>query len=177
MNIAEANLEKWIPVDASPLIRESRSVEPLAFAEKGGFTVSLSPYDVPEAMRGRTDENGRCFIIEFKYLTPSEPMAEAETGTDLVKIYLGKNSGRIYSIRACTHEGEHNVFSVQLKSNVQKALENLEQNATSDFGPRQRVKVIEDLTQIIYARAHAVTKSAATANPTLVKPSGSPNTD
>ena len=129
MNTAELDFGRWIPVDGSAFIRKSQSVEP-AFAEREGeLTVSLSPYDVPEAMRGRPDEGGRCFIIDFKYLTPSEPIAEAETDTDLVKIYLGKNSGRIYSIRACTDEGQRNVFSVQLESNVQNALEKLEQDA------------------------------------------------
>jgi hypothetical protein len=172
MNTAELDFGRWIPVDGSAFIRKSQSVEP-AFAEREGeLTVSLSPYDVPEAMRGRPDEGGRCFIIDFKYLTPSEPIAEAETDTDLVKIYLGKNSGRIYSIRACTDEGQRNVFSVQLESNVQNALEKLEQEASLDFGPRQRVKVIEDLTRV-YVQAHAAATSSATAKLTLVKPSGS----
>jgi hypothetical protein len=101
-------------------------------------------------MREHTDDKGLWYILEFKYLTPSEPQAEIEIrdgGT--VMVNRGKNSGRIYSIWAREAEGSKPVHVVQLRSNVRNALEVLEKQADQDdFGSLQRVRIIEELVPV-----------------------------
>jgi hypothetical protein len=64
-----------------------------------GVTVQLmlSPLDVPNATRARVDDETSDFIVEFKYLSGSEPMITLPQG-DGVSFVLGKNSRKIYQI-------------------------------------------------------------------------------
>lgn len=58
--------------------------------------VFLSPYDVPEAVRGIRDERSNHFVIEFKYIGGEEPV-ETELQGDLA-FKIGKHSKRLYKI-------------------------------------------------------------------------------
>jgi hypothetical protein len=59
--------------------------------------VSLSPYDVPQAIRGYEDKEKHWFIIELKYLT-EEPIIEKQPD-EFTRIEIGRNSNRIYRIK------------------------------------------------------------------------------
>jgi hypothetical protein len=56
----------------------------------------VSPYDIPEAIRGYFHKSKERFVIEFKYIgyEPTTPKVEDRYTTLLV----GKNSGRLYGI-------------------------------------------------------------------------------
>ena len=58
--------------------------------------LSVSPYDIPEAVRGYFSEVKDRFVVEFKYMAyePTETKSE-DRYTSLV---LGKNSRRLYAI-------------------------------------------------------------------------------
>jgi len=62
------------------------------------FHISISPYDIPQAVRGRYDEQARHFVIEFKYLS-MESTCHSRVDEHVV-LKLGEKSGRIYSIHA-----------------------------------------------------------------------------
>lgn len=58
--------------------------------------LSVSPYDVPEAVRGFFDKQNNKFIIEFKYIG-SEPTA-IRTSEPHIGLRIGENSGRLYGL-------------------------------------------------------------------------------
>jgi hypothetical protein len=57
----------------------------------------ISPLDVPNASRARVDDETSDFIVEFRYLSGSEPKVVMPQH-DGVSFMLGKNSGKIYQI-------------------------------------------------------------------------------
>ena len=61
-------------------------------------SASVSPYDVPDAMRAymRPDDSSM-FTIEFRYAT-AEPIEYRKSGA--VTLGIGRNSGRLYQICA-----------------------------------------------------------------------------
>jgi hypothetical protein len=66
--------------------------------EKGlAYTVFVSPYDVPHAVRGMYDDDDHIFIIEFRYIQdePIRLMAWDENTT----LRLGKHSGRLFGLQ------------------------------------------------------------------------------
>lgn len=67
-----------------------------------GVEVELyaSPYDVPEAVRARFDEEKNRFIIEFKYVGSE---ATQVCVFDHVAYTVGKTSGRLYGMEIDVH--------------------------------------------------------------------------
>lgn len=64
-------------------------------------TLFLSPFDVPKAVRGHYDEKHKQFVIEFRYLSGADDLAEPVKETvveDHFRFYDGKLSHRIYRI-------------------------------------------------------------------------------
>jgi hypothetical protein len=85
----------WLPAESATL--EKASIE--SEREVGGvrFKVTLSPYDIPQAVRSFLDDNGHVYIIELKYLT-EEPTTE-KIHNEFACIDVGQHSGRIYKIK------------------------------------------------------------------------------
>ena len=83
---------KWVRVDPTEVERDiasrkGRGVELRLF---------LSPYDVPDAVRGRYDSNLGRFVIEFRYIQEEE--WERDEHHEYITLRLGKNSRRILGI-------------------------------------------------------------------------------
>lgn len=87
--------------------------------------ISLSPYDIPVAVRGYTEED-QFYVIEFRYLT-DEPV-EVEKRGNLLQCGVGVNSGRIYRVCIDIHELKKFVQSDAVK-NVYGALEQFPHNS------------------------------------------------
>lgn len=83
--------------------------------------VLVSPYDIPEAVRGYLDEQQECFVIEFKYIS-SEPTIERAQDEN-VTLRVGRNSGRLYAIHLDVRK--FNPSNVQLRLEVAEALRNV----------------------------------------------------
>lgn len=85
---------EWQEVDAS-LFRDTSTT-----SKKKGivFTVSLSPYDIPEKFRGYYCQSRKVFVFEFRYII-SEPLFE-ERLSDAVVVFRGESSKRIHRIEA-----------------------------------------------------------------------------
>lgn len=64
------------------------------------IAVGLSPYDVPDGVRGYYSPTIKRFIIDFKYLnSPTEQLTpHVPHDDDEVSLITGKRSGRLYSI-------------------------------------------------------------------------------
>src|SRR2546421_147313 len=103
---------RWIPLDPKTL--DAKQEE----ASQGmHFEFSLSPYDIPQSVRGHYCEDIKRFVIEFKYIT-EEPLNERKLAGH-VTVQEGKNSGRLYKvfvdvdalniglISAAIHEARH----------------------------------------------------------------------
>jgi hypothetical protein len=58
--------------------------------------LSLSPYDLPEAVRGSFDDSLQKFIIEFKYVQ-GEEWTRRPAG-DYAILRVGRNSNRLYGL-------------------------------------------------------------------------------
>ena len=82
---------RWLRVDPATFDRHEtvvgRGVE---------FHVFLSPYDLPEAVRGAFDRATNRFVIEFRYVT-DEPTATVAADKH-VTLFIGKNSKRLRRI-------------------------------------------------------------------------------
>lgn len=84
----------WIALEPELLNQNQPHVE------KSGVevVVGLSPFDVPEAVRGYQDDILRRFIIEFRYLGESERRLPQQID-DHVSLRVGENSKRLYEIQ------------------------------------------------------------------------------
>ncbi len=85
-------MNTWLPV-------QEREFDKSNSKTHDGITiqVSLSPYDIPEAVRGFREANTPWFVIEFRYIS-SEPTRTQELDQNLALI-LGRHSGRLFAIR------------------------------------------------------------------------------
>ena len=85
--------------------------------------VFLSPYDIPEGVRGDFDESLKRFVIRFKYLggpeKPNEPL-EQVSQDDHVTLAVGRNSHRLYRV-------EIDVMSLGADEIVLKVAEDLDE--------------------------------------------------
>lgn len=82
---------KWLHVEPN------RYDEGEDVSRKGvAFHVFLSPYDLPEAVRGQYNERLRRFIIDFKYMT--EEASDLLKVDAYVKLRVGQRSRRLYQI-------------------------------------------------------------------------------
>lgn len=109
------NETKWIGVDP----RFADKLDEPSTETVRGVTVSvhISPYDRPQAFRGRYVADRGIFRIEFKY--PDEEPGERHRGDDVVSVELGKYSGKLLAIEVAVDQ--HNLSVVELQ--VVKALE------------------------------------------------------
>ena len=85
-------MSDWISLDPSAFQRNECSQ-----VDGVEIIVGLSPYDVPEKVRGYfNDEIGR-FVIEFQYLGNEEERV-ADHEDKHVKLLIGNHSNRLYEI-------------------------------------------------------------------------------
>lgn len=84
-------MSKWIEVDPATLTTEEKSVI-------CGVDVELivSPYDVPEAVRGYYDESKNRFVIEFKYI--GDEHTKKHSYDQGLTYRIGETSGRLHAL-------------------------------------------------------------------------------
>jgi len=81
---------EWIKIDKD-IIDKPREVEFRGLQ----IQVTVSPYDLPEAVRSYTSDDGQLFVIEFKYIGEEETVRK---GGGSIHIHTGRNSQRLYKI-------------------------------------------------------------------------------
>lgn len=116
-------MAQWQKLEARVLAqirKDNRVVE-----HEGGVTIemSVSPYDVPNEVKGDFDKESKRFLIEFKYLQ-DEPWKRESHG-EHVFLRVGKHSHRLYGIEVdVTALGTDSVeLKVQARERVNSALE------------------------------------------------------
>jgi hypothetical protein len=84
-------MSAWIAID-------NRSVDVINKKIREGVTVeaSVSPYDIPSAVRGYMRVEDGWFVIEYKYLS-DEPVIKLHEDAK-IRIYIGINSGRLIQL-------------------------------------------------------------------------------
>jgi len=84
-------MSEWVRLDvqqfSKPKRLKSHGVE---------INVVMSPYDVPEAVRGNFDQVLKQFVIEFRYID-DEPVKREKHG-EHIALRIGRHSGRLYGI-------------------------------------------------------------------------------
>lgn len=85
------------------------------------FEVSMSPYDIPQGVRGRFCEKRKRFIIEFKYLT--EEATKVSVLTPEVNAIEGIKSGRLYSLEIDVEKLGVDQVKLMLNPAIKRALE------------------------------------------------------
>lgn len=131
------------------------------------FDVVVSPYDVPEAVRGFKTPSGR-FRIEFRYIDGPEPAGAPMPLDDHVSVFEGRHTRRLLALEvnlqalgaksvgvsistASPHE--------QLKSELQRALEQLVKQHSS---PTDR-KALESTREALKSRESELLNQLAPA--------------
>src|SRR4029077_8857517 len=120
----------WIPVNAAGLMRASRTLEPQAVGDSGRLPISLSPYDVPEAVRAHVEDSPHCLVIDLRYIT-SEPTVAV--WKDPVALMRGARSGRIYQIKVFARDIKAIEWGVPKE--IGEVLAKLEEDEPQGFGP------------------------------------------
>lgn len=85
-------MSDWIDLDLSAFQKDERTQ-----VDGVEIIVGLSPYDVPEKVRGYFDEQLSRFVIEFQYFGNGEER-ETDHEDDHVSLLIGKHSKRLYEI-------------------------------------------------------------------------------
>ena len=103
----------WVPLNAKTLAlpkqRKIRGVD---------ITLVMSPYDIPEAVRGDYNRESQKFVIEFRYMS-DEPWERYRYNKDIV-LRIGRNSRRLYGIEVDIHALAAQM--INLRMNVAKAV-------------------------------------------------------
>ncbi len=96
----KAPCEEWIEVDPNTL---DLSLDD-DYSDGVHISVFVSPYDVPEAVRGCFDEDLNRFVIQFRYLD-SEPW-KRHAENEFVSLRIGKHSQRLHAIEVDLERAE-----------------------------------------------------------------------
>lgn len=127
---------RWIDVDQSKYDHaESTSRHGVH------FELFLSPYDMPEAVRGSYDRSQKRFVIQLKYIE-SEPV-EAHEIDRFVTFFTGKRSQRLY--RICVDVKALGAKEVALHLN--QAIDHFTSESASAQPPRANLRVAKDILQ------------------------------
>jgi len=125
-------MERWIRVDPE-------TVQASQFETVRGIQVevSVSPHDVPVAVKGDFDEDRYCFVISLKYVDQddSDPVP-VRSGDGVITIFKGQLGGRVERIEVHTKKLNAsavalNIVVPQSTSLIEKVEERLQQLRTS----------------------------------------------
>ncbi|OGP48322.1 MAG: hypothetical protein A3K30_03255 [Deltaproteobacteria bacterium RBG_13_51_10] len=105
--------QSWINIEQSKFATEFNSKKD----KRVEFRVFVSPYDIPEAVRGFMDQDKKRFVIEFRYIS-DESVIEKKID-DNVNIFIGNNSKRVYSIEVDSQALHADQISLKLISAIE----------------------------------------------------------
>jgi len=94
--------------------------------------VFMSPYDVPQAVRGRYDDERERFLIEFRYIG-DEPIERREQDRHLA-LHVGKNSGRLYGVEIDVDTLRADLVALEMHIDQSHLFKSLSKAASSASG-------------------------------------------
>jgi len=120
-------MQDWIPLD--PVTLNPGEKEVVHGVE---INVGLSPYDVPDGVRGYYDDDIKRFVIEFRYLDDEEDR-EPSWQNENITLVVGEHTGCLYQIHVNVDDLSAN--AVKLKLWVADAIRDLTQD--KEFSARR----------------------------------------
>ena len=81
------------------------------------ITLFLSPYDLPDAVRGRFDPHIKKFVIEFRYIQHEEwQVINTDEPGNPIALRIGRNSGRLYGIEVDVNKAKANAVAHTIRT-------------------------------------------------------------
>lgn len=117
----------WIALDQLAIARGSLESN----SERGvRIDIAVSPFDVPEALRGSFDATINRFVIEFKYMQ-DDPWIRQE-GDEHLALRVGRHSGRLYGIEVdlAALDAAHLALRLKVPEIVEEMLERMSAEKT-----------------------------------------------
>jgi len=108
-------MNEWLEVDP----QELKKLAKLSHETHGGVEIilSLSPYDLPDAVRGLFDKHKDKFIIEFRYIQEEKLRTiGSDELNDLISLRIGRNSGRLYGIEVNVNKAKANAVAHTIRT-------------------------------------------------------------
>ncbi len=121
----------------------------------------LSPYDIPQAVKGSVDEENCRFRIQFRYIGGEEPL-EVRDSANSVYFKIGRRSRRLYEIDFPIDPAKEKIASLQL---VLTELEDIFKKLSTSLGAekQRRAGNYEVAKKILSKRGEKVIKQAQAA--------------
>jgi hypothetical protein len=115
--------------------------------------VYLSPYDIPEAVRGSYNKENRRFLIEFKYIGGDEPLETETDNRSGAILKIGRHSKRIYQIEIDMDSTKEKMIGLRLiLPKVDRVLNKL----AKDFSSTRHMGNYEVAKEILAKRADKI---------------------
>ncbi len=141
----------WIKLDPARLSRsETTHVHGVE------ISVGLSPYDIPDAVRGYYDDDVKRFVIEFNYLDDSEKRVPSWQN-EHITLYVGQHTGCLYEIHVNVDELE--AKTVKLNVTFVKWIDDAIQNLTRDKRLESRKRHYEVANAVVSENAEQLFES------------------
>lgn len=105
--------------------------------------LSLSPYDVPEAMRGFYDKKTKRFVIEFRYID-DEPSQIVES-SEHASFSVGRHTKRIQAIRLDVDAMKVNRVMLKLEREAEQAISKLSSIESHGAAPLANYEIMRSL--------------------------------
>ena len=103
------------------------------------IVVGLSPFDIPEGVRGHFDDARERFVIELKYMDTSERRLPQKLNQS-VTVFVGENSHRLYEIELDVDKlGAESVQLSLVQKAIDSAVTNVPNKANRLYGIAKRV--------------------------------------
>lgn len=132
--MSELLFHKWLKLDAKKYDKESSDTE-----NGVEFQLHMSPYDLPDAVRGGYSTDLKRFVIQFKYIS-AEPTNE-QVVDEHVTFRVGAHSRRLYSIEVDVDSMKADQVALRIVS----AVDQLAHSRRSRDIPEDNYGVVKDV--------------------------------
>ena len=105
--------------------------------------VSVSPYDIPEAVRFSINADRTSATIEFRYISNDEDKKKVEL--EHVMFYVGKSSSRLYEIKFQTNSHVSDHSAAELQEEVAQLMRSID--ALTEYEPQPLRKTNSELVK------------------------------
>lgn len=139
-------MSEWLELDPTKLNvgtqKEIRGVQ---------VNVHLSPYDVPDGVRGYFDKKLNRFVIEFRYMGQEDPNESVDRIDHQrhVRAIVGRHSRRLYRIEIDTISLQVKAVGLQFVNEIDAAFQGLEADTKKPL-QRDRLHVTREAFKTYY---------------------------
>ncbi|HWQ35342.1 MAG TPA: hypothetical protein VNQ79_21025 [Blastocatellia bacterium] len=119
-------MREWLEVNLdTEKLKQSRKIRDIV------VELLVSPYDVPEAVRGFFDQETNRFAVEFKYMGGVDEPGKDHQQDRYLKFRIGENSGRLYRLEIDVNALKANSVELRMlvEQEVSEALDQLIQRS------------------------------------------------